>query len=228
MCQSTIEVILKKLQEFRNEIDNDDALKKKRKILISVCVVFIALNITGATLEEANTFIFKLKFTKAASLSYLFVCTILYLTLRYFGYAREYHEKLFNFWSSRLLSDYRVLNFNPHEHDFTGLLSPAIRVYAGDEPGIQSPSYKVTGLFKRNLTYDSENVDEYGVDYFYTANIELNRFDKKWTRRKFLSLLKFEAVYQFNAFVKSRENLDLYFPYFVSLLALLSLYFKPS
>lgn len=218
---------MKSLKEFREEIDNDEGLKSKRKVLMSVCLVYIALNITGATLEEANTFIFKLKFVKAENLSFLFVAAIVYLSIRYFGYAREYHNKLFEFWSSRMLNDYRLLHFDRESNDFTGLLSHAINVYPGDEPGVLEPSYETSGILKRKLSYTAESIDINGNIYLYSEFIDLNKFSQNWTFSKFFQLLRIEASYQLEAFVKSRENLDLYFPYVVSFLAVIAFIFNP-
>ena len=147
---------------------------------------------------------------------------------RYYAYAQAYHEKLFYFWSQRMLSDYKVFSYTSTNEEITGLLGKAINVWAGDEPGIRQPKYKVTGLFTRNLVYESHQTDpEYG-DYPYEENIDLNRYSDKWSKEDFLLLLRYEARYRIQAFIKHREYLDLLSPYIIGALALLSVVFKSN
>lgn len=209
--------------KFREKIDNDEGLKSKRNILVSLSVILISFNFTGATLHEANTFIFKLKFTNQENFTHLFTVAILFMTIRYYAYAKSYHDQLFDFWSKRMLSDYRVFHYTPKEEDISGLLSGRIDVWPGDEVGIQNPNYKIAGIFKRNLTYKTTGYDEIHGEYYSSENIELNKYDEKWTRLDYLKLLAFEARYQIEALVKHRETLDLLFPYIISAIALLSL-----
>ncbi|KGJ98126.1 hypothetical protein [Thalassotalea sp. ND16A] len=214
------------LSQFREKIDNDDGLKSKRKILITIAVILIGMNCSGAVLQEANTFIFKIKLTNHPGLIYFISISLAYMTLRYYGYAQAYHAQLFNFWSQRMLSDYRVFSYTPTEDDITGLLGKRIDIWTGDEPGLQSPRYKVIGLFKRNLVYDSHGQDDTHGVYSYIANIELNKLNDDWKFKDFLHLLIFEARYQIESLFKYREYLDLLFPYLISLLALLTLFFR--
>jgi len=210
------------INKFRKAIDSDDGLKSKRKILISLCVILIGLNFSGATLHEANTFIFKLKFTNHENIINLLAISIMYLTLRYYGYAKQYHEKLFVYWSQRMLDDYRVFCYFPKEENISGLLSARIDVWSGDEPGIQSPKYKINGLFKRNITYKTDDYDEINGQRYFERNIELNDYNNEWRRRDYLKLLSYEARYQIIALFTDRESLDLLFPYIISIVALVS------
>lgn len=214
------------INRFREAIDSDEGLKSKRKILISLCVILIGLNFSGATLHEANTFIFKIKFTNHENILYLFAISILFLTLRYYGYAKSYHDQLFLFWSKRMLSDYRVFCYTPKEEDISGLLSKRIDIWPGDEPGIQSPNYKINGIFQRNLTYETKGYDEVHGEYSYQSDIELNAYKDKWNRKDYFELLSYEARYQLEALFKYRETLDLLFPYIISFIALFSFFVR--
>lgn len=217
-----------KLSEFRERIDNDAGLKSKRKILVGLSIVMIGFNIAGATLHEANTIIFKLEIKHHENLLYLFSISILYMTLRYYGYAKIYHDQLFHLWTKRMLGDYRVFSYTPKLEEIDGLLGKIIDVWPGDNPGIQTPNYKVAGVFKRNLTYECAGQDEIHGEYAYYENIELNRYSNNWKFRDFLNLLSFEFKYQLEALLKYRESLDLLFPYILSAIALLSLAFRAS
>ena len=216
------------LKEFREAIDKDEGLKYKRRMLVTVSLVFLALNLSGASLHEANTFIFKIKFTNHTGMTYFFFISITFLILRYYAYAQAYHDKLFYFWSQRMLSDYKVFSYAPANEDITGLLGKAVNVWAGDEPGIRYPKYKVTGILKRNLVYESHQSDPENGDYLYEENIELNRYTEKWTKNDFLLLLGFEVRYRIQAIVKHREYLDLLAPYIIGALSLLSIALKSN
>lgn len=216
----------KDLNNFRASIDNDEGLQSKRKILVMICITFLAINLTGATLEEANTFLFKIKFTNYAGLSYLFLATIIFLTIRYYSYAQDHHSKLYSYWSQRLINNYRILYHSHENGEPRGLLRKAINVYIGDEPGISKPKYCVRGIFKRSISYTSHGFDETGQSCIDIKYISLNDFGGEWKVHHYLSLLCYELAYQLEATFKYRENLDLLAPYFLSITAILSFVFK--
>ncbi|MWV13572.1 hypothetical protein F3I62_15830 [Pseudomonas sp. R-28-1W-6] len=214
------------LSDFRTSIDNDEGLQSKRKLLVMACIIFLALNLTGATLEEANTFLFKIKFTNYVGLSYLFLAAIIFLTIRYYSYAQEHHSKLYNYWSQRLIDNYRILYYSHEDDDPKGLLGKAIDVYIRDEPGISKAKYCVSGIFKRSISYTSPGFDETGVQCYFTKYIPLTNFGEKWKLRHYLWLLWYELAYQSEATFKYRENLDLLAPYLLSTIAISSFIFK--
>lgn len=92
-------------KKHHENFDTDENLKSKRKLLITISMILIALEVTGATIKEANTFLFKIGFTNESGVTNLLVFSILYLLVRYYSYAQPYHEELFEFWSSRMLKD---------------------------------------------------------------------------------------------------------------------------
>lgn len=214
------------LIDFRASIDSDKGLQSKRKLLVMVCITFLALNLTGATLEEANTFLFKIKFTSYSGLSYLFLGTIIFLTIRYYSYAQDHHSKLYDYWSRRLLAHHKIFYYSHSDEEAKGLLGKAINVYGGDEPGISKPKYCVNGIFKRSISYLCEELDETGEQVQYNKYIDLHKFGDKWKPHHYLSLLRYEFGFQFEATIKYRENLDLLAPYLLSATAILSFVFK--
>lgn len=190
------------------------------------CIIFLALNLTGATLEEANTFLFKIKFTNYIGLSYLFLSTIFFLTIRYYSYAQDHHSKLYAYWSNRLIDNYKILYYGHEDYEPKGLLGKAINVYLPDEPGIGNPKYCVSGIFKRSISYTSEGYDETGAECQFIKHIALHKFGGEWKFNHYLWLLWYEFTHQFEATFKYRENLDLLAPYFLSITAIFSFIFK--
>lgn len=215
-----------KLTEFRKSIDSDEGLQSKRKLLVMVCVTFLALNLSGATLEEANTFIFKITFSNYAGLSYLFVAGVIFLTLRYYSYAQDHQSKLYDLWSGRLLADYKVFIYDHEDEEVRGLLGNAIKVYGGDEPGIRDAKYHISGFFQRSICYPSEGMDDVRGPYSYTEYISLSKFNEKWRPKHYLWLLILELKYQLEATFKYRESLDLLAPYLLSISAIVSYILK--
>lgn len=214
------------IDEYRAHLDSDVGLAAKRKILIVVSLLLLALNVSGASIKEANTFVFRVEFSNHVGLTYLLGVAVAFLMLRYYAYAESYHSQLFDFWSARLLRDYRVFSYDHREDAVDGLLGKAVNVWGGNEPGIQKSRYKKVGILKRNLVYTSCGHDEYHGDYTYNENIELNSYSEKWTKKDFRKLLRFEFIYRVEAVFKYREYLDLMFPYLLGGCSLLSLIYR--
>lgn len=214
------------IDEYREKLDADDGLAAKRKVLVIVSLLLLALSVSGASIKEANTFIFKVEFSNHAGLTHLLGVAVVFLMLRYYAYAQSYHSQLFDLWAARLLSDYRVFSYDTREDKVNGLLGKAVNIWGGDELGIQDARYKKIGIFKRNLVYTSSAYDEGHGEYSYENNIELNSYSEEWTKKDFCQLLRFELKYRIEAVLKHREYLDLMFPYILGLFALLSLIYK--
>lgn len=207
-------------KKHHENFDTDENLKSKRKLLITISMILIALEVTGATIKEANTFLFKIGFTNESGVTNLLVFSILYLLVRYYSYAQPYHEELFEFWSSRMLKDPDFFYYDHESEAVKGFISDAVDVYGGDEPGISAIKYEVSGFFRRRLNYLTAASDGEGNDGYYPTYINLNNLTETWKLRSFLRLLVFEARYQGEAFLKYREHLDILAPYFVALISL--------
>lgn len=195
-------------------------------MLVIVSLLLLALSVSGASIKEANTFIFRIEFSNYVGLTYLLGAAVIFLLLRYYAYAQSYHSQLFDFWSARLLSDYRVFSYNAANDELQGLLSKRIDIWGCDEPGIQEPRYKKVGILRRNIVYASEGQDDEHGTYSYDENIELNKYSESWTKNDYRKLLRFEIKYRVEAMLKHREYLDLMFPYLLGIAAIISLLAK--
>jgi len=214
------------VDEFRSVMDNDAGFKSKRRALVFVSLLLLALVVSGAEIKEANTFIFKIEFTNHVGLKYLLVLAVLSCMFRYYAYSEKYHAQLFNFWSERMLNDSKVFYYDRESESVGGLLGKKIEIYGGDEPGIQSPTYKKTGILKRSIGYPSRGVDDYHGEYSCTEYIELNTYSKDWGRAEFLKLVGAEMRYRAEAWIKYRETLDLASPYLLGFSSLAVFMFK--
>jgi hypothetical protein len=209
------------LFDYRKRIDEDDGLQSKRKLLVTLSILMLAIDFTGAVFKEANTFIFKIEFQNQSGLNVFLLLSVVFLLIRYYAYAHSYHEELYNLWSGRMIGDRNVFYYNVVKQDVSGFLEPAVQVWGGDEPGIQESKYYVSGIFQRALVYPSYHTDESGETHKLEEMINLTKFNKKWTRRKYLKLFLYELKYQLSAFFKYRENLDLIGPYLIGSLAII-------
>lgn len=214
------------VDEFRSAMDEDAGFKSKRRALIFVSLLLLALVLSGAEIKEANTFIFKIEFTNHVGLRYFLVLAVLSCMLRYYAYSEKYHAQLFNFWSRRLLDDSSIFNYDRQDEAVGGLLGRKIDIYGGDEPGIQSPIYKKTGFFKRKIGYQTERVDEVHGEYFCIEYIDLNSYTESWSNAEFRKLIRTEMKYRLEALIKYRETLDLISPYLLGYSSLAAFLFK--
>jgi len=209
------------VDEFRSAMDDDVGFKSKRRALMFASLLLLALIVTGAEIKEANTFIFKIEFANHVGLRYLLVLAVLSCMFRYYAYSEKYHAQLFNFWSGRLLNDSSVFRYDREAELVGGLLGKKIDVYGGDEPGIESPTYKSTGFLKRSIGYRSNH-----GEHSYTEYIELNVYGEDWSKADFRKLLRAEMRYRIDAWIKYRETLDLVSPYLLGFGSLAAFIFK--
>lgn len=214
-------MLSEELEKYNSSLSKDEGLATIRKTLTIVCIVFLAINLTGATIEEANTFLFKVKLTNHAGLSIFFLISIVYLTARYYAYAREYSSLVASFWKIRLMNDENIL-LNDQENDDTyGLLSKIFKFPGLGDPAVGHPEYKVHGIFKRKISFwvSDEHMS-------YDAERELNKYDNKWTRKDISKLFIYELFYQLDSLLCRKESLDLYSPYLLSTASIISFIFK--
>lgn len=212
--------------KLREKIDNDNFLQVKRKSLIIVSIVFLSLNLSGATLEEANTFIFKIRFENSFGISTIFIISIIFLSIRYYGYAKPYHKKLFKAWSSNVIHDEKSLVISRGGESTTGILSKLIpSVY---EDNIDNIKYNRKLFFNRFITYDQDVFNEENKEYERaTFEINLNKYTKNWSKSDYYKILCIEIKHQIFAYIGDREQLDILAPYLIGSLAILTFFIKP-
>lgn len=206
------------------KIDKDEGLRSKRKVLVIISLVLLALSVSGAKIEEVNTFIFKINFENYFGIGILLVFSVLFLMIRYFNYARSYHSELFRLWSDRMLKHPYFFSQCYHSDEMNGLVAEkfpnesnfSALPYAADqmEERNHSWSYKCSFPFIRKLSYSwSDQYDFYNRDVFVG-----------W--KGYLKVFGFEIKYQLESFFTHRANLDIYTPYILGCLAISSYFFK--
>ncbi|MEI4979548.1 hypothetical protein U1499_13825 [Aeromonas caviae] len=216
-----------------DKMKNDSDFQSKRKQLIIVSILLMAMSLSNAQLKEANTFIFKIDFSNSAAFGWMVFFGVIVLVVRYYSLAFKYHSFLYTMWADKMISDWRLLSYFHEEGEKgnykpTGLLSKLndpdyvkfIEYNSFDESS-NKLAYKVKFILKRSISfrvdYDS---------YFKTVQISLNNYDENWTRKDLLQLLKIEFEYRRNALFRQPEHLDILLPYMIAFISLISFVFK--
>lgn len=194
-------------------IDGDEGLKSQRKVLTITSLILLALTFSGAKVEEANTFILKLKFENQNGIVVLLVLAIMFLLIRYYNYAKPYHEKLFREWSGRMLKEPYFYLPCHHSDTITGLvhdLAPKnVKADQLDPWKWYTFNYEI-GFIKRGIRFSwTDQHDSYHE--FVSVG---------W--KNYLSVLTYEVRYRIKRYFNHRENLDILAPYFLGVLAISS------
>lgn len=207
-------------QKVREKIDSDRGLKNQKIPMVFVSLLIILILLLHAEVTEVNVYLFKVTFSENSVLLYFLVVCLLFLTIRYYGYAKQYHAILFRLWTKQLFSDYRIFSLGDAGEVVGGLIGRRVNGILGDMPGLVDARYKVAGSFRRHLVYDVHEEDGHGT-YKRSESINLNQFSNEWRYRDFLTLLYFEFYYQLKAILGHREHLDILYPYILSVIALI-------
>jgi len=209
------------IQQFRNKIDEDNGFIAKRRGLTLISMILLGFAFTGAKLTEINTFIFKFTLEHQGGLLEVLVFAQVYYLLRYYSYAFPHQRLLSSLWQRRLMSDYRVFHYDDSTDELSGLVSKKMNIYGGDYPESKSTYYRVDGVFRRSVCFESYFLEENDERVEYLEEYRLNQYDKNWSRKDLINLLKIEYQYRLSALFQYRENLDIRGPYIIALISLL-------
>jgi len=202
--------------EYRKAMDEDKAFQSKRRALVFVSLLLLALVLSGAQIKEANTFIFKIEFANHEGLRYLLVAAVVACMLRYYSYSEQYNNHLFSIWAGRLLNDHEVYHIDPEGPFTSGLVGRKADIYVGDNYDTDNPIYTKSGFFKRSIGFRATEIDEYHGQVYFNRYFNLNEYVGQWSRQDFLKLLRIEFKYRIQALFKHRETLDLWSPYLLA------------
>lgn len=221
-----------KEESLTDKMKNDSDFQSKRKQLIIVSILLMAMSLSDASLKEANTFIFKIDFSNSAAFGWLVFVGVIVLIIRYYSFAFKYHSYLYDVWANAMMQDRRVFVYYIDEDNSyfiahglfsklkENLCSMDIDAHVFERDKIK-PKYKINGILKRGITYDYHNGLQVKTD-----SVNLNEFNECWTRKDLYELLKLEFEHQKNAVLQQPEYLDISLPYLIASLSLISFIFK--
>ncbi len=231
-CRMANNELLEQEESLTDKMKNDSEFQSKRKQLIAISVLLMAMSLSDAQLKEANTFIFKIDFSNSAAFGWLVFVGVIVLMIRYYSFAFKYHSYLYDVWANDLVKDRRVFVYYMDEDNSyfiphglfsklkENLCSMDIDAHVFERDKIE-PKYQINGILKRGIIYDYNDGLQVQIE---SAN--LNNFDENWTRKDLYNLLKIEFEHQKNAVLRQPEYLDISLPYLIASLSLISFIFK--
>jgi hypothetical protein len=206
-------------------IDADEGLKSKRKLLTIASLTLLALSFSGAKIEEANSFIFKIKFAHQNGLAILLVISIIFLMVRYYNYAKKYHDRLYSIWSTRLINRVFFYSRCPHSDEDAGIVADSrcseLDARLNHDIRRWEFNYVCGWPFTRYIVHTwGDN------DYAEEDRMERISIVGKFGKKAYFKSIGYEAIEQSKSFFTHRENLDILAPYFIGCAAIASYYFN--
>lgn len=209
-------------------LDRDTGLKAKGRLLSITSLLFIGIMLTGAKIEEANTFIFKVTVSNQAGIPSLLFLSIIFITIRHYSYAKPYHDELQNKWTKRLLDNPFFLSYDDQSDDLNGLvyeIQPSGFGLGDPEFGYNnndshSYGYSWGPPFSRSIYY-SWYIESYGADVDAKKSIV-----KSAGLLNYFKAIRLEIKYQAQSLITDREYLDIFGPYLIAILAVVSFIFR--
>lgn len=219
-------------------IDADEGLKAKRKLLTVVSLILLTIAFSGAKVVEANTFIMKISFTNQNGIAYLLLLSIAFLMIRYYNYARPYHDELYKTWSQRMLNYDYFYRYHDYADESDGLIKDLYPENLKSDisqhncNGLET-EYRCSWLFGRYVDFTWS--EEHGHEQCATANLMRIKSDEAKKKDKdkkvakneinlktYFKILSYELKYQASSFFTHRENLDILSPYLLGCFSILS------
>jgi len=214
-----------KYKALLDKIDEDAGLASKRKILTIVSLIMLAIQFSGAKVVEANTFILKLSFSHQNGLGLLLAIAIAFLIIRYYNYARSYHQELFDLWSTRMLNDSFFFLYCHDSNTLSGLIVDLANEQLNMDlnSGKYQHEYPVTWTYKYNFPFSRS------IIYAISGEYETEEKDvvlRQVGLKTLLKVLNYETKYRLSSIFTHRENLDIYAPYLLGTTAIFSYFFS--
>lgn len=132
------------LLDFRERLDSNTGLVSKRRILVTLSLLLLAIQFTGAVFKEANTFIFKIEFINQSGLSVFLLLAVVILMVRYYSYAHEYHQELFKLMAERMMSNIKYLDLTATLKTYQVCLETELVFLVVMNQDYKTPSTKLT------------------------------------------------------------------------------------
>jgi len=211
--------------KLKNDYDNDQGLASKRKWLVNASAILLAISFSGAKIEEANTFIFKIEFTHQDGLGTLLAFTIMFFMIRYYSYAKPYQDQLYAIWTERLVSRPYFYLYCQYSDGISGVVpdSRPSKIKGEYNDNVRDWSFRYICGWPFFRFIEHKWIDlECGGDIQQSAvNIYNNLGLKVYSK-----CLCLEAREQIKSVFIHRENLDILLPYFIGGFAVASHFFN--
>jgi len=202
-------------------IDQDEGLKSKRKLLTITSLILLALTFSGAKVEEANTFILKLKFDNQSGIAILLVLATIFLLIRYHNYASKYHRLCHEAWINRLNKEPFFYIVNSYDSTVNGLVSNI-------SPKGYEPEECHNNQYDWRFSYKCQFPLIRKIQYWAHDEHTMNRAEVRVGWENYFTVILLELKHRYSAFFSNREQLDILAPYGLGLVAISSYFFTDT
>jgi hypothetical protein len=202
--------------ELSKKIHDDAPMANKRRLLVGLSMILIAIFLTEAKLTEANTLFFKITFANMNGIVNLLLLSIGFILIRYYSYASLYQEAITKEWTEKLLKLPFFYYIHPEEPEVFGYLVEISPSYVDYVDFRHNESESVTEHFKPNLFFNAQiQYDLYSPEHGHIRDGRVYLF-KHENFRRMLSAYFLVFKCWWNAQVRFRESLDIYAPYLLA------------
>lgn len=210
-----------KPSDLSKAIHEDAPLASKRRLLVGLSMVLIAICFTGAKVSEANTLFFKITFANMDGILNLLLVSTGFSLFRYYSYTSIYQQAITKEWTDKLLKHsffYRACEHSDQEGGYMVDIAPAYAgyndlVFKNDKESSLSESFHANWFFNAQIKYDLFNRNGHVQDD------RVNLFSFKKPKQSIRALFVVFKCW-WDAQVRYRESLDIYAPYLIAFTAI--------
>lgn len=207
--------------DLSKTIHKDAPLASKRRLLVGLSMVLIAICFTGAKVSEANALLFKITFANMDGILNLLLVSTGFSLFRYYSYTSIYQQAITKEWTDKLLKHSFFYGACEHSDQEGGYMVDIAPAYAGynddgfryDEESSRSTSFHTRWFLNAQIKYDLFN------QHGHVQNKRVHLFSFKKPKQSIRALFVVFKCW-WDAQVRYRESLDIYAPYLIAFTAI--------
>lgn len=215
------------LNQIRKEISDDSGLTRTGKQIIYLSLICLAITFSGATIEKANTFLFEISFTNPKGLNALMILVLIFLILRYNGFATNYSSKLKWISKNRLENNPEIMWKNHPSGHLQGVMGRIIEGFHTKSKHIRSQSFKCSLTLKMHIEIAFSDV----MGGTHIEVFSLDNGPHKISKKEKLTLIWCIASTKIKNFTNHPDHLNLLAPYLIGVIAITTMlvsFIKPE
>lgn len=216
------------LSTLTGQIEKDNNFIKARRILVTLSIILIGLVTLGITVQEVNTFIFKLSIDNPQHLKLLFVISVVLSVIRYYSYAFNYQKTVKEIWCQKMLKDNRIFMPLDASYAVPFLSSGLLDVTLNDTKPINLKTIKYKAKFplRRHVVYfpNTHNINSLqehnDADNYEQRKISIYKPHNKLNLFNAAKVLMIEFKHRLELMFQSRVYFDINYPYYLATVSL--------
>lgn len=205
-----------KLAQMRKVIAEDAGLNKTAKQITYTSLVCLAITMSGASIEKANTILFEINFTSPRGLSLLLLLAIVFLVIRYHGFASSYFRDLKKISATRFTGTKMMVDTSDPSGEFDGVIGRLLNDWHYDHTKYQGYSFKWKLPLK--MYVHIHYTTRHGHEEWHVTSLNDGGY-KKNTKEK-LKIIWCLFSTQIKNYTNHPDHLNLLAPYFIGIIAI--------